>query len=885
MKRYFNFLFVTFIVAYLGTNVYGQNKAFSEITKYVKAEAKSGKKVTAKDVATLFKASSVQDTIVYGQESNANFTGLAELAVAALDSTHFVLAYRNTGDSDESATDCGVVKIGEIVNNSITYSPQYTFNAYPVASVAVAALSDTSFIVAFQDPNNFDYGTLVKGTIIDGDVQFGYNTVFNEGLTSNISIAGLTGDHFIVVYRDGGNLGYGTAREGDATYDYSITFSDPEVFNNGDSFDLSVKSPDGVTAIIAYRNKDNSDYGHVTIAHILGGVITLGQDIPFNATPTFDISLDTFNDTTFVIAYRGSSNQGMFTIGSMAYPQITLGQPMAFTTTPVSDISVSAVDDMSFMVAYTDSAAGNFGSVKLLDKNGVVLNVGNTDPFFTTRKAEKISVVSLNSEDFVIAYQDADAVVNGRAVSGKIGFNALLYGKDAPINLGIGNYNSISALDDTHFVLVYSDGSNSEYGTAVIGEVVEDTIKYGPEYVFYNKPTNETVVTALDETHFVVAFLDVNNGFSGVLKLGEVTGTAINFGADQPFSKFAKTLAMTTLNDTTFVLAYVSLENGVQAVASVEKVKNNVISGEMNYGFKNSEVENLSIEALDQFSFIITYRDIDNGYAGTSLIGHVAGTVINYGNEVVFNPNRSNWISLAALDPTQVVIAYSDFGNGDYGTVVTGSVVGDTIVYGPPLVFNSDVTRFISVLGLSNSEFMIVNASGDGYFIYNVPQTYLGDVVGGTITVESKPPFYERSLGYQTTFATKLFNEGEEAKVVIGYMDANNRTGSTKIGWINYSTVSVEKENVYISGYELFQNYPNPFNPTTTIKFNLPQAGMVSLKVYNVLGQEVATLLNKPLKAGVHQVSFNASNLSSGIYFYRLESKNYNAAKRMILLK
>ncbi|MBL7128545.1 MAG: T9SS type A sorting domain-containing protein [Ignavibacteria bacterium] len=85
--------------------------------------------------------------------------------------------------------------------------------------------------------------------------------------------------------------------------------------------------------------------------------------------------------------------------------------------------------------------------------------------------------------------------------------------------------------------------------------------------------------------------------------------------------------------------------------------------------------------------------------------------------------------------------------------------------------------------------------------------------------------------------------------------------------------------------YALLQNYPNPFNPTTNIKFDIPEQGFVSLKVYDVVGKEVATLVNEVKSAGSYAVDFNGSNLSSGVYFYRLEVGSFTAVKRMILLK
>ena len=85
--------------------------------------------------------------------------------------------------------------------------------------------------------------------------------------------------------------------------------------------------------------------------------------------------------------------------------------------------------------------------------------------------------------------------------------------------------------------------------------------------------------------------------------------------------------------------------------------------------------------------------------------------------------------------------------------------------------------------------------------------------------------------------------------------------------------------------YTLQQNYPNPFNPSTTIKFSLPEEGMVSLTVYNTLGQEVAKLVNKQLSVGSYEYSFDASNLSSGVYIYSIRANNFVQTRKMLLLK
>lgn len=95
---------------------------------------------------------------------------------------------------------------------------------------------------------------------------------------------------------------------------------------------------------------------------------------------------------------------------------------------------------------------------------------------------------------------------------------------------------------------------------------------------------------------------------------------------------------------------------------------------------------------------------------------------------------------------------------------------------------------------------------------------------------------------------------------------------------------STENETI-VESYTLEQNYPNPFNPTTVITFTLPEASNVKLSIYNILGQKVADLVNGNLDAGTHNVDFNASSLSSGVYLYKLETPQFSATKKMILMK
>lgn len=124
-----------------------------------------------------------------------------------------------------------------------------------------------------------------------------------------------------------------------------------------------------------------------------------------------------------------------------------------------------------------------------------------------------------------------------------------------------------------------------------------------------------------------------------------------------------------------------------------------------------------------------------------------------------------------------------------------------------------------------------------------------------------------------------VFGEGVRALVPTKYatVSFNKTTGAlTAIG---------DDNNVAVKSFELVQNYPNPFNPATTIRYQVPNASNVSLKVYNMMGQEVATLVNGMKEAGNHTITFDGTKLASGVYLYQINAGSFQDVKKMILMK
>jgi hypothetical protein len=127
------------------------------------------------------------------------------------------------------------------------------------------------------------------------------------------------------------------------------------------------------------------------------------------------------------------------------------------------------------------------------------------------------------------------------------------------------------------------------------------------------------------------------------------------------------------------------------------------------------------------------------------------------------------------------------------------------------------------------------------------------------------------------------FDEGQGDTTADATSNGNNGTINGAV-WIP-GVSSAENNNDASTSFRILQNYPNPFNPTTSIRYSVSELTKISLKVFDVLGKEVATLVNEEKPAGSYEVEFNASRLPSGIYFYKLQAGSFVETKKMILMK
>ena len=182
--------------------------------------------------------------------------------------------------------------------------------------------------------------------------------------------------------------------------------------------------------------------------------------------------------------------------------------------------------------------------------------------------------------------------------------------------------------------------------------------------------------------------------------------------------------------------------------------------------------------------------------------------------------------------------------------------------------------------------------------------SFTAEVNGNNVGLNWRTATEKNNSGFEIFRSIKYDNNWNQIGFVEGHgttTDENNYSftdKNLKAGSYSYKLVQVDFDgtqneskiiNVEVSSqpkeYSLSQNYPNPFNPSTTIEYSIPEGGNVKLVVYNSLGEEVAVLENNFEEAGSYKINFDASKLSSGIYYYRLNSGEFSSIKKMIILK
>ena len=238
----------------------------------------------------------------------------------------------------------------------------------------------------------------------------------------------------------------------------------------------------------------------------------------------------------------------------------------------------------------------------------------------------------------------------------------------------------------------------------------------------------------------------------------------------------------------------------------------------------------------------------------------------------------ANWTISFWLGPN-IVDGNPSYVFGDPGATSFRCFYGGAAGVGNLLLRGPFTDILITGVGV-NATVVTIVWNGSSIIVYK--DGTLFNTFARSLSASTGSGFYIGS--YNTTFVSHLVGKLDEFRFYNRALTAAEISGTWNMELPVYQGVNSNQNNVPVD-YNLSQNYPNPFNPTTNISYTLPKTGNVKLVVFDILGREISTLVNGVKTAGTHVVNFNASNLSSGVYFYRIEAGDYTATKKMMLVK
>lgn len=306
------------------------------------------------------------------------------------------------------------------------------------------------------------------------------------------------------------------------------------------------------------------------------------------------------------------------------------------------------------------------------------------------------------------------------------------------------------------------------------------------------------------------------------------------------------------------------------------------------------------------------YIDIDN-YPEFISSGRINqnfdSLVLQHGYSFVLDQGTLPWAIIAAVDSLQAAFEQRNWQKAMLISADLGHYIGDahmplhiTRNYNGQYSGQSGIhSRYESTM-IGNYQSQIVYSGDSALFIPNVSEfvfemlyanyKYVDSVLQADITAKIfsggsyNNAYYQKLWELTKNFTIGLFKNSSQYLAQLIFTAWKN-AGEPVI-------TKIEDEIVSLNGFKLEQNYPNPFNPTTKIRYAIPSAenplvgaggGFVTLKVYDLLGRDIATLVNEEKPAGIYEVEFNVKNLSSGIYFYKLQTGSFAETKKMILFQ
>ena len=271
---------------------------------------------------------------------------------------------------------------------------------------AVAKLTTTTAISVTKDAGNSNYGRATVITVSGTTVSLGTGVVFESAAVDRVDVASLSATKAIVVYRDVGNSGYGTACILDIS-GTTVTAGTPAVFESAGIYDTSVAMLTSTKAIVCYRDVGNSNYGTACILDVSGSTITAATPAVFESGASEKIAVTMLTSTQAIVAYQDYSNSsyGTASILNVSGSTITPVTPVVFESATSDRIAIATLTSSKAIVCYQDGGNSSYGTAIILDVSGSTITPA-TAMVFESASSLYFSVTSMTATEAMVTYMD-----------------------------------------------------------------------------------------------------------------------------------------------------------------------------------------------------------------------------------------------------------------------------------------------------------------------------------------------------------------------------------------------------------------------------------------------------------------------------------------------
>ena len=542
--------------------------------------------------------------------------------------------------------------------------------------------------------------------------------------------------------------------------------------------------------------------------------------------------------------------------------------------------SIVQVDSDTYVLAYSDENEKGWIATFTISSNGsTITEVASLK--HDNNQGLYNSIVQVDSDTYALAYSGSgdDGYISTFTISSNGATITEVNSIEHDTNQG--TYNSITQVDSDTYALAYAgsgdDGYISTFTISSNGSTITEvnSIEHDTNQGTYNS------ITQVDSDTYALAYAgDGDDGYVSTFTISSNGNTITEVASLEHMLANGTNNSIVQIDSDTYAVAYTGkFLDGFITTFTIPS-NGSSITEVASLEYNTSDASHNSLVKVDSDNFVLAYSGPDEDGFIVSFTISSNGSSITQVESIEHDTDKGRHNSLVQIDTDNYALAYEGL-NSD-GFIKTFNVYSDGTLPVELTSFEllSNRESTITLQWITESE---INNLG---FILDrrTPNTDWAQIASYITDQELQG---QGSVSHQTiyTYADENIQENQtyDYRLADVDYDGNVEYHTTQLMGLTMSSTIPEE-------YRLYQNYPNPFNPVTNIRYDIPEDGQVSITIYDIMGNRVRELINRPESAGSKLIQWNARDeqgrpVSAGIYFYTITANQYSITKKMVLFK